>query len=228
MIGPRGRRERRRGVAVTRARIERASRTRLALRRPRRASRDAFTSLTRQHPSHTATRRHTLGSILRSRRARCIARRRLCASFPGTLTLSHPSLPPSLPPCRGTRRKCRRVLAGYTQTLRVGDLLDGTLPNALPASSRIHRASYKIQNPEETSFSSPHCARQRGRGAFDGDVWLRQRARARASVCQLAEIVSLGDRQTRLIPRADSTSVFVHLDEGSSRGCLALSLGSSL
>jgi len=59
--------------------------------------------------------------------------------------------PPSPIPPPASRHKRRRcVLAGYTKLFK-WDLLDGTLPNALPASSRS-TASYKIQNPEELIF----------------------------------------------------------------------------
>lgn len=59
--------------------------------------------------------------------------------------------PPSpIPPPASHHKRRRRVLAGYTKLFK-WDLLDGTLPNALPASSRS-TASYKIQNPEELIF----------------------------------------------------------------------------
>jgi len=71
-------------------------------------------------------------------RARVVSGWRLCIPcFPGR---------PPIPPAPHHKRR-RRVLAGYTKLFK-WDLLDGTLPNALPASSRS-TASYKIQNPEE-------------------------------------------------------------------------------
>lgn len=85
--------------------------------------------------SHTTARRHALESAgTADSAARVVSKRRLYrASAP--------------------HHKCRRrVLAGYTKLFK-WDLLDGTLPNALPASSRI-TASYKIQNPEELIFST--------------------------------------------------------------------------
>jgi len=73
----------------------------------------------REHPS--TRRRH---------RARVVSRRRLCTPFPSPL-----SLPVSLFPLAPHHKRRRRVLAGYTKLFK-WDLLDGTLPNALPASSR--------------------------------------------------------------------------------------------
>lgn len=81
--------------------------------------------------SHTATRRHALESTGAADgfvRALYRGEDYVCAPVPH-------------------HKRRRRVLAGYTKLFK-WDLLDGTLPNALPASSRS-TTSYKIQNPEE-------------------------------------------------------------------------------
>lgn len=106
--------------------------------------------------SHTATRRHALEStapppMASGARASLVSRRRLCNPVPH-------------------HKRRRRVLAGYSKLFK-WDLLDGTLPNALPASSRS-TASYKIQNPKE-------LIRLRGAirpSTFDGMSVFRQHA----------------------------------------------------
>lgn len=91
--------------------------------------------------SHTATHRHALES------ARAPSRDGAVRALYRGEDYAPPS-PIPLPAPHHKRR--RRVLAGYTKLFK-WDLLDGTLPNALPASSRS-TASYKIQNPEELIF----------------------------------------------------------------------------
>lgn len=91
--------------------------------------------------SHTATRRHALESARAPSRDGAVH----------ALYRGEDYAPPSpIPPPAPHHKRRRRVLAGYTKLFK-WDLLDGTLPNALPASSRS-TASYKIQNPEELIF----------------------------------------------------------------------------
>lgn len=89
----------------------------------------------------------------RWRRARVVSRRRLYAS--DYLSSRRDSSPT---PSRSARHKRRRsVLAGYTKLFK-WDLLDGTLPNALPASSRSLPRVTRFKTPR-SSYSTPGAIR---------------------------------------------------------------------
>lgn len=85
---------------------------------------------------------------------------------------------------RSAHHKRRRsVLAGYTKLFK-WDLLDGTLPNALPASSRSLPRVTRFKTPR-SSYSTPGAIRS---SSFDGGCLFRQHVLTRARVKLLADV----------------------------------------